>query len=168
MRSVNPDTGIKGLDIVLRNLNREISKIEQRTLKGLIHAAIIVRRDMEKNIPYIPLDLGNLRASWFTVTARGNQSSTPKFEGKDSDKFSTEHSSMVSEGKAMLQANKNPIIMMGFTANYAAGVHEATDPNIHWSKEGSGPKFFQRALERKKTEIVEVIKKYAQISNSRK
>jgi hypothetical protein len=56
---------LKGLEEVVRNLNREIKAIEGRSLKGLIRAAIIVRRDMDATPPLVPIDTGNLRASWF-------------------------------------------------------------------------------------------------------
>jgi len=59
-------TQIKGMDKILRNLNKEINKIEGGSMKGLIRAAIIVRRDMDKTHPLIPVDEGNLRGSWFT------------------------------------------------------------------------------------------------------
>lgn len=57
---------VRGVDKVLRNLNREIKQIEGRTMKGLLRAAILVRRDMDRTEPLIPIDTGNLRASWFT------------------------------------------------------------------------------------------------------
>ena len=62
------------LDKVIGNLNREIKKIEGRSLKGLIRGSIIVRRSMDETEPLIPVDKGNLRASWFTdpqVTIKG-------------------------------------------------------------------------------------------------
>jgi hypothetical protein len=70
IRTVKPQTGIKGTDIVLRNLQREIQNIENRSLDGLIEAANMIRRDMDKTPPLIPVDLGNLRASW-SVTPLG-------------------------------------------------------------------------------------------------
>lgn len=57
---------LKGIDIVVRNLNKEIKKIEGRSLKGLIKSAALIRKDMEDTPPLIPVDTGNLRASWFT------------------------------------------------------------------------------------------------------
>lgn len=57
---------VTGVDKVLRNLNREIKQIEGLTMKGLIQSAILIRRDMEQTSPKIPVDTGNLRASWFT------------------------------------------------------------------------------------------------------
>jgi len=69
-KSVNPNVGIKGMDVVLANLNKEIAKIEVRSTVGLIDSAIVIRRDMDKTPPLIPLDTGNLRASWFTTSFR--------------------------------------------------------------------------------------------------
>jgi len=63
-------TQIRGMDNVLRNLNKEITKVEGLSMKGLIRAAIIIRRDMDKTSPLIPIDEGNLRASWFTDPRR--------------------------------------------------------------------------------------------------
>ncbi len=66
-RSVNPNTGIKGMDIVLSNLNKEIVKMKANSIVGLLNAAGFIRRDMEKTPPLIPVDFGNLRGSWFTT-----------------------------------------------------------------------------------------------------
>jgi len=57
---------ITGFENVMRNLNAEIAKIQGRSMVGLIKGSIIIRRDMEQTPPLIPVDKGNLRASWFT------------------------------------------------------------------------------------------------------
>jgi len=58
---------VTGLDKVLRKLNKEIKAIEGRTMKGLIRAQIIIRRDMDKTPPKIPVGkTGDLRASYET------------------------------------------------------------------------------------------------------
>jgi len=57
---------LNGIGTVLRNLNREIKKIKNDSLKGLILVAIAIRRGMDEHAPTIPIDTGNLRASWFT------------------------------------------------------------------------------------------------------
>ena len=54
---------------VMANLNKEIKGIEKRTMKGFIEGARIVRADMDKTPPLIPVDKGFLRHSWFTVSA---------------------------------------------------------------------------------------------------
>ena len=59
-------SGLQGLEAVIKNLNKEIKAIEGRSLAGLIRAAVVVHRSTEETPPITPLDLGNLRASWFT------------------------------------------------------------------------------------------------------
>ena len=61
-------TGIRGMENVVRNLNKELRKIKQRALPGMLAAATIIRRDMDNTPPLIPIDTGNLRASWYTTT----------------------------------------------------------------------------------------------------
>ena len=58
---------INGTDIVIRNLQNEIKKIEGLSMEGLIKSAAIIRRDMDKTEPKIPVDTGNLRSSWFAT-----------------------------------------------------------------------------------------------------
>lgn len=59
---------IKGVDKLMRNLNRELRQIKGRSIQGMIKAAAFIRSDMEKVPPLIPLDTGNLRASWFVTS----------------------------------------------------------------------------------------------------
>jgi hypothetical protein len=59
-------TGIRGMDKVVANLNKELAKMKMGSMKGLLLAAAFIRRDMEQVPPLIPVDTGNLRASWFT------------------------------------------------------------------------------------------------------
>ncbi len=135
-RSVKPVVGIKGMDIVMSNLNKEIVKIKVGGMKGLIEAAILIRRDMDKTPPLIPIAKksgGNLRASWFTETIKSIQG------------FG---------------------ILMGFSANYAVFVHEMVDQSgrkINWSRPGSGPKFFEKAIKRNKDKILQIIGNNARI-----
>jgi hypothetical protein len=56
---------IKGLDDVMKNLNREIKKIEGKTMAGLVKAMAVVRKDMGKTPPLVPVDTRNLDQSWF-------------------------------------------------------------------------------------------------------
>jgi len=56
---------IQGLDGVLRNLNKALIKAHADSMKGLIQVAIKIRRGMDTTAPLIPIDTGNLRASWF-------------------------------------------------------------------------------------------------------
>lgn len=57
---------IKGVDDVLWNLDAEVVQIKKRSMAGLIKAAKFIRRETDTVTPMIPVDTGNLRASWFT------------------------------------------------------------------------------------------------------
>jgi len=48
-------------------------------------------------------------------------------------------------------------VKMGFSAGYALWVHEMVDPNIKWSKIGSGPKFLEKAINRNHDAILQII-----------
>lgn len=175
-------TGISGtiekdMKIIIHNLNKELEKIKNRTNKGLLLAAIEVRRDMEEKPPLIPLKYGNLRASWFITTRKGVspelhalEVKTAKFRKADTPeilkRLREEHKQTISEAQGEL--SKYPIgVMMGFSAFYAAPVHEMVDEKfaepVNWSKSGSGPKFFQAALYRNYDNIINIVKANAQV-----
>lgn len=114
--------GIKGIETVRRNLNRQIGKRRIASMKGLLLAAAYIRQDMEQTPPLIPVDTGNLRASWF-----------------------------VKPGMAL----DHPFVQMGFSASYAIFVHE-----VQWKqgkRPGSGPRFFQSALNRNRRKVTKII-----------
>ena len=168
MRSVNPQTGIKGMDIVLSNLHREIKKIKGRTNKGMIEAGMLIKNSMFKETPTIPFDTGNLRASFFMVTpitSRGLDASFSDKKGKASE-MESDHTSAIGEAKAKADVIKDPVLIIGFSANYALWVHEMTG-DINWNtpKGGAQPgaKFLQKALKRNKKKILVVIRENAYI-----
>jgi len=125
---------LKGMRKVEANLNVEINAIRGRSMKGLIEAAAYIRRSMDKTPPLIPIDVGNLRGSWFTSPLR-----------KTLHKFG---------------------LLIGFSAGYATHVHEMVDKGgkkINWSRPGSGPKFFETALNRGRAAILALIQQHARI-----
>lgn len=61
------ESKLKGLPEVVANLNKEIDEIKGRSITGLIAAAAMIRRDMDRTPPLIPVDTGNLRQSWTVV-----------------------------------------------------------------------------------------------------
>ena len=56
----------------------------------------------------------------------------------------------------------DPYVVFGYSANYAAAVHEMmqspSGKPINWSRPGSGPKFFEASLKRNKKKILRIIK----------
>ena len=147
---------------IMKLFNKEVVKIEDRTLKGLIRASIIVRRHMDKVDPLIPVDTGNLRQSWFVVTSKGDtpEGAGTRFkEDKNSDaNMSSQHSGVVSEKsqEAVREKGKGPVVILGFSANYATFVHELIDGNFQ--RPGAGAKFFETALKMNKDKMLAVIK----------
>lgn len=134
---------INGMSVVMATLNKEIINIKGRSMEGMIESAKLIRRDMEETPPKIPVDTGNLRSSWFA---------TPFF------------------------FKRMPAVKMGFTAKYALWVHEMMGSvmkvgnirslggkAINWKRPGSGPKFFESALNRNKDKILEIIHSKAKI-----
>lgn len=125
---------LRGMDEVIRNLNREIKQIENSSAAGLIEAVAFIRVDIDRTPPLVPVSndpvsSGNLRRSWFT---------TPFWKGK---KF---------------------FIIFGHSANYALYVHERIDdPN--WTRPGSGPKWLEYAIKRNVSRILAIIQKRAMI-----
>jgi len=158
---------IKGLNKTLKNLNKEVKKIEGKTLKGLIRGGLIVLRDVEKKSPLTPVDLGNLRASRFLVSSKGGISMgrNPKFVkgGKAKvSKLAAGHSNLLNEATAAARKQSRPTVLFGFSAKYAAPVHEMPN-STNWSRPGSGRKFFEKAIYRNIKNIVKVIQKEARI-----
>jgi hypothetical protein len=161
-RSIKPNTGIKRMDIVLRNLNKEIQAIEGRTMAGLIGAAAHIRSDMEKTPPLIPVDTGNLRSSWFVTTSKGVPvgGGTKRFKGDKKENAASTHLETLEFEKGRIGKGVIAIIM-GFSANYALWVHEMLGANF--KRPDAGPKFFEAALKRNVNNILKIIRDHAKI-----
>lgn len=178
--STSSNTHILGFDDVMARFNAEIEKIKGASMRGLIECAIEIRRDTEKGSLKTPVDLGNLRSSWFTVTASGkekddqwntgfrNDLSTKrrktKLEGTAAQ-FSANRTAAISEmtmkAKSFLPAGKQ-VVIMGYSANYAIYVHENMAAR-KWKREASGPKWFQESVYRNSAKMLGIIKKNIQL-----
>lgn len=159
-------TYVKGVGRYIRRLNREMKAIEGRTLKGLIRAGIVVIRSMEKTPPLIPIDTGNLRASMFMVTSEGRSVPTTAtaFSGTGLSQVrqQRQHSTTVKAAKAVAANNPaGPMVVLGFSAYYAAFVHENIGANFQ--RPGAGAKFFQAAIRRNEKEMLRIIAEEARI-----
>lgn len=121
----------KGLDKVLLGLNKAIDKIEGQTVEGMLEAALLIKGEAQR---ITPVDTGNLKASAYVIWGGGKKGiksrSNPTFTNKlgkkgSSKRFATisEHTSVISGRKGRLFST-SPFAEIGFTANYAAQVHE--------------------------------------------
>jgi hypothetical protein len=164
------------LQNILRNLNLEIGKINGRTQKGLIRATNQIHQETEKGSIKVPVDLGNLRHSFFYVTARGaigkggGQSHAPegvaaRFVGPKAGEYAAGHAGLLTEsvGKAKSLATmyKGPFVVAGYSANYALWVHEMLGANFQ--RKGAGAKWFEIAIKTKQAEILKIIQSTAKI-----
>jgi hypothetical protein len=118
MKTVKPNTGVKGFDVVLSNLNKAIREIENRTMGGLIESARLIRVDMDETEPVIPVDLNNLRLSWHTEPFRKG-AVWGLLMG-----FSANYAVFVHE------------------------MVDKSNKKINWTRKKSGPKFFEYAIKR--------------------
>ena len=136
---MSTNTDIKGLNEVLSNLNEAIRDIENRSMKGLIKGAIIIRRDMDKTPPLIPVDTGNLRSSWFT---------TPFYTGKN---------------PALIIGFTASYALYVHERVEGAKWGKGTVGAIDWNRKNSGPKFLEASLKRNIKEVLEAIRNNTQI-----
>jgi hypothetical protein len=180
---LNVSSGIRrnweDMDKVMENLNIEIEQVQGKSQAGLIKAAALIRNETEHGAVKTPVDLGNLRASWFTVTANaaiisgGGKSHTPEgananFVGPKAGEFASSHAAMINEmrGNALKlsQTYDGPFLIMGYSANYALWVHEMIGvKEENWSRKGSNAKWFEAALKKQRDNIVKIIRDNAKI-----
>lgn len=157
---------LEGFDRTLKGLNVELARIKGRCNAGLIEAAILIRRSTETTPPLTPVDLGNLRASWFVTTAKSSVAGedTGNFKGKVAANMRADHTRVVTESKSLIAANlsrKGEFIVIGYSANYALFVHEML--GAKFQRPQAGPKWFQAALERNRGEIIRKVAERAKI-----
>ncbi len=180
--------GIKwqGLDKVIKNLNKEISMIEGRTVGGMLQAGLLVKREAQK---ITPVDTSNLKASAYVVWGGGKAntkvrrgSSDGKFRDKTKSKSSKGSASkMASQDKAVVSERSSktyrfPFAEIGFTAFYALFVHEnLTASHVKRKKVklfgGSGEtnvqsgqaKFLEQALMQNAKRVFDIITRKAKI-----
>jgi len=158
-------TGFKAgqVENLIRNLNKQVTKMEDRSLQSLISAAALIRRSADSQSPKIPVDLGNLRKSWFTVTSNQKviAGKSPNFTGKQTAKLSASHAAAIRHNMGVLKRTKGPAVRFGFSAFYSTIVHEMQ--GVTWSRKGSGPKYLEASLKRNKDEIMKIIQKGVKI-----
>jgi len=148
-------TDLDSLHRVMKNLQREMDKIQGASLKGVLRGAVVIRRSMDFDPPLVPVDTGNLRQSWFVTDSTGGTQAMSKAD-----------SSVVATATAMAKAATHGIkdsflVIMGFSANYAAFVHEKV--GAHFQRPGAGAKFFEASIKRNAHRVLELIKEEARI-----
>lgn len=155
------DFELKNVHEIISNINQKMEEIGNKSLAGMIRAAILIRRDMEFTSPKVPVgETGNLRASFFIVTTKGGGDQAGG--RKPSGEMAQEHAATVSEVQSVVRRETLPALAMGFSANYGVYVHENLEAK-NWNRRGSGPRFFLSALERNRDQIIKIIAENARI-----
>ena len=168
-----PNTKVEGLEEVMNNLNLQLENIEGKTMAGMIKAAAHIRVQTETKRPLTPVDYGNLKASWFVVTAKsivaGRGTSGFKDNKKNGIKAATlidDHLQMLEEGQGKVASlelgNNGKFLMFGYSANYAIFVHENMEVE-NWSRKGSGPKWLETHVKRNTKKMLDIITLNAKI-----
>ena len=153
-------TGFEQLKVNLRN---EFANLKFATEEGMVDAAKMIKRSMDTSPPLIPKKIGNLRESWFIVSRSGvKEGNSPKFTGAQGSKVSARHTMAVAMAEQAVKMSQDVEVEFGFSAPYATWVHEMGE-DINWTTPGSGPKFFEQALKKKKSDIIKVIQRTALI-----
>ena len=153
--------------VIMARLNAEIKLIKGRTVEGLMEASIHIRRETEDVSPVTPVDKGNLRQSYFAVASNGKKVNDPvgsgRFKGPDASEMKADHSALIGESKGIASASKDPLVIMGYSANYAAPVHEMVGKQFHRRDKVAGPKWFETAVYRNRDKIVRIVADNAKI-----
>lgn len=143
----------------MRNLNHEVTKIKGRSMQGLIRATIPIRQSMDRTPPKVPIDTGNLRASWFVVTGtETEQGSSPNFTGDDAGERASDHRNATSQAQS--KAAGKPLVVIGLSANYAGTVHETPKK---YRRPGSGAKFLESAITENHRLVIKKIQESAKV-----
>lgn len=154
---------IKGVDTVMKNLDKKISSFQKNiTSAGFIRVAMEIHRRVDTDTPLVPVDTGNLRASYFAFVqdSQGSESSFSSTAGTKKDvkqEILQQQQANKSKAKSMLKKlAKNGGMVFGFAANYAIPVHENHTAN--WKRPGAGSNYFLAHLKAAKGTIIKILK----------
>ena len=138
--------GRSGVGWTKRGLNWRLDNVEAVTRN--INLALMEMKNKSA--------VGMIRAADFILTDADSRTSPLVPEGKTGNLRASRFQ------KAFKKANGDPAVRFGYTANYAAAVHEMMDSvagkPINWNRLGSGPKFLEASIKRNTQEVLTIIK----------
>lgn len=126
---------------IVRNLQQAVLQFANGSRAGMHEVGAMLRSDMQKTQPLEPQDTKALHDSWKVQdTSSGGDITTRKYG--------------VNIGYGFVQPPfKGKSKQVG---DYAIYVHEMVDAK-NWTRKGSGPKWFEKALNRNRQEIFRII-----------
>lgn len=155
-----------GMKQVMLNLNKEIVKIQDRSSKGLIMVAAYIRQKTEKQRPLTPVDLGNLRSSWFVVSSKSSivggderQLMKKTFVGKRAEAILTDYIMAVMESQGLARRlagiKFKRFVVFGYGAGYAGFVHEMV--GAEFKRPGAEAKWLETHLKNNTHQILLIL-----------
>ncbi len=150
-----------GIDAVLKNFSKEISKIRGNVQKGLTLGALRVKAESVKRTP---VEFGNLRASHYVIEGGGiiSEGSSPTFRpGRPGvmERIAREHPSHLAEAVAESSSKSNAFVEIGCTAFYAIFVHE----NLEARHVVGEAKFLENAIRQELNNWLGIIERFAKV-----
>lgn len=130
---------LKGLDAVIRNLNKEIKRIEGAGMAGLWDAGLQIQAASQRRVP---VDTGNLKGSHYTRA--------------ESKLVRLDKSGNAPDPQGSVPPHA---VEVGATADYALFVHE----NLEAQHTVGEAKFLERAIDENQGGILEIIRRRAAI-----
>jgi hypothetical protein len=143
-------------------------------LRGLLEAGLMVKGEAQK---ITPVQTGNLKASAYVIWGGGsNASSKIKYRSNPTaknKKVKAGEENVVREHAAVLnhrmKSSLEPFTEVGYTANYAAKVHERTGVSHAKLDKKRGrvqigqAKFLEQAFQQNSRRIIAILKKHAKL-----
>ena len=151
---------VKGLQEAMRELNRQIEGIEERSRSGLLQAALFIESEA---VPMTPVDTGSLRGSAFTdVTAPGVKPIAARV-GYTAPYAPYVHEMTRRTGVSGPRIDRTTAAVQGprrpRRARKTARIVRGRSARRHtpWAP-GTGPKFLQRAVMENTGKILRIIR----------
>lgn len=154
---------ITGVEKVNKNFKKFAFEFTNDVFAGLIKGALLVQREAQL---LTPVDLGNLRASGYTVFSKNDEVPAATTKGRfksdgsksDVSRLQSGHTAVITKSKGEVKSKKdkttgaliNPKAIVGFTAFYATVVHEDLDVK-HTVGEA---KYLEKSLKRNTSKII--------------
>lgn len=122
---------IEGIENVMRNVNSHLMRMKFKSAAGMVSAANYILVDADSRTP--PLVPED------TGNLRDSRFTTPLRK----------------------PVTKDPYVVFGYEANYAAAVHEMlkspTGKPINWNRPGSGPRWFEASIKRNTPKVIAIV-----------
>lgn len=166
---------VRGFNRVNSRLNYALRRAKIRGTQGLTDIALDIHNEANFMAPLIPKDTGNLISSRFVINNFGQipRGSHPHFTSRDhlgryhrgrARAAYIDHQNALARFLPKATRSKKPKVILGYSVSYAIYPHEMgiqvhKGRTINWTRYGSGPKYFQTALNRKAGELLRNMRK---------